>query len=136
MREIKFKRVFKNRTTGEISYMMWGNIDFRNQPVFDFSSFASPGTNSHSGPIADCQYTGLKDKNGVEIYEGDVIDIPLYGNCIIVWNENICSFQYAYFANGKGEAVGGRMTNTLYDHQTNKYEIIGDIYSSPELLKN
>lgn len=81
------------------------------------------------------QFTGLEDRNGIEIYEGDIVSIPLYGSTIIIWNESICSFQYAYHAIGKGTAVGSRMTNTIYAHEsTVKYEIIGNIYESPELL--
>lgn len=81
------------------------------------------------------QYTGLKDKHGKEIYESDIVRLPLYGNTIIVWNENICAFQYAYHAIGKGTGIGGRMTNTLYDHDSPKYEVIGNIYENENLLK-
>ncbi len=86
-----------------------------------------------NGVLMQC--TGLHDKNAKEIYEGDVVAIPLYGNAIIIWNENICAFQYAYSAIGEGTSVGGRMTNTLYDHYSEvKYEVIGNVYENPDLL--
>ncbi len=79
------------------------------------------------------QYTGLKDKNGKEIYEGDVLE--LWGISIVVWNEDACCFQYAYHAIGRGTSTGGRMTNTLYKHKEKDYEIIGNIYENPELIQ-
>lgn len=77
MREIKFQRVFKNTTTGKITMQAWGNINHKGESVFEFESFVSPGQSSHSIPIADRQYTGLKDKNvnNTCIYEGDIVSL-------------------------------------------------------------
>ena len=80
------------------------------------------------------QYTGLKDKNGKEIYEGDIVQITIGG---VKFNFGVVTFGkfkaeiyecygwYVYL-NGKQTSEAG-----LYE----EFEIVGNVYENPELLK-
>ena len=72
------------------------------------------------------QYTGLKDKNGKEIYEGDILyDRSEYGgNKTVTWNQSMPSFQFDKLLGYSFCKQGAEMC-----------EIIGNIYENPELLE-
>jgi uncharacterized phage protein (TIGR01671 family) len=72
------------------------------------------------------QYTGLKDKNEKEIYEGDVVkDVGIIGEIIYVE----CSFRINPEGNKKIE-----FTESLLNYDN--LEVIGNIHENPELLTN
>lgn len=74
------------------------------------------------------QSTGLKDKNGVEIFEGDVLYHSIQGERIVYYpfEEQVASYGLKNIDNG--------MCNTL-QNANSLYEIIGNIYENPELLE-
>lgn len=76
------------------------------------------------------QSTGLKDKNGKEIFEGDVVDYK-GRKAIIKWHGSYASFIYRFL-----DELQERVSewHPLYLAYL-KCEVIGNIYENPELLE-
>jgi len=77
------------------------------------------------------QFTGLLDKNGVEIYEGDVVSHSQAGALTIQYIQNKCKFE-AVKVRDDSLSV---MYNLTRNMATKRLEIIGNIYQNPELLE-
>lgn len=88
------------------------------------------------GPSTLGECTGLRDKNGTPIFEGDIIKTKEYGKDVGHSNIN----DYDIFV-VKYEPATFRLENNnrrfiLDDDKYSKYEIIGNIHDNPELLKD
>lgn len=114
-REIKFRAWDKERKvmSPTASLAEW----IHKQPEWKVAQKSNP---YESEDIVFQQFTGLKDSNGKEIYEGDVVEYMKAGKKVrglVDWQNRTVSFSHVYY-------------NTL------SHEVIGNIYENEDLIKD
>ena len=133
MREIKFRAWDKDRK--RFLRCIVGNTDINDD------KWICPLTYCEVNGVYDwynndtceiMQYTGIKDINDVEIYEGDIVGTIRYGGFnknimfkgIVIYDEDYCSFCVKY--------IKGKIYSPMYLCEV---KVIGNIYENEELLE-
>lgn len=125
----------------EIKFRAWDKLG--GYMIKEIKNLILPHSENEFGTIL-MQYTGLKDKNGKEIYEGDILKFLVhypadfqernpykrYGRICgpVLWEEG---WLYA-----DKKEHNGQDDMLLYQSSSQEFEIIGNIYQNPELLNN
>ena len=83
------------------------------------------------------QYTGCKDGNGVEIYEGDIIETHEHRIQTIIWEDNGFKRKYTFERTFQGESYFETRILEIGDSSNRNwgYKVIGNIYENKELLE-
>lgn len=123
----------------DIKFRAWVKTDIEDDGIFEYmesdaSTFLDPFELHKRGKIILLQYTGLNDKNGVEIYEGDVLKSDDKYNEIVsvVWNHGEFKLRLEFKrADVKGQEHTHHANIKIYPH---RYTVIGNIYEDARLL--
>lgn len=135
MREYKFRAWCKNKNTMIENYVT--GVDSYGE--LNVAHFHSSAYNASSVPnLVLMQYTGLNDKNGKEVYEGDVVKVYINSS-----SDDYLRLEANYLDNNKWRNEDAyillkiSIPETYYEEWCDngeKIEIIGNIYEHPELL--
>lgn len=130
MREIKFRLIEKNKVVG-CEWLDGGEWkhSLPEKNIICYGVFRGLKVNK---TFIRVQFTGLLDKNGKEIYEGDIVrGSP--------WDEKVANFQIAWcndMAEFRFEEIGGSQLCGFVNRNSKDVETIGNIHENPELLEN
>ena len=131
MREIKF-RAFNKRCACDTcggTFTSWERllkISYTTSPDHPSNFFEDDGY------VLE-QFTGLTDRNGKEIYEGDIIEISEYSDVLPLHTASVIFEDGAFKV--KGKYSHSSIIHYMEGNNLPRFEVIGNIHKNPELLE-
>lgn len=126
-----------------LKFRVWDKV---NKKMIDALELTSEGYKMRfnleertSDDIVWLQFTGLHDKNGKEIYEGDIINDWEGNDCVVTWifewgmYASLFSHEYSNYKSHCIDSIDETMFWT-FPIENKEASIIGNIYENPELL--
>ena len=139
MREYLFRGKATNRDPNHIYRTNYKNGDWVYGLVSDFENYRGFSVMTNTDGVSDIdvdkntigQYTGLIDRNGKKIFEGDIVKTKTCRLCEVYWfyspNMSGWDLKPVEFKNP---------APTTYDlFKSDNLEVVGNIYDNPELLE-
>lgn len=118
----------------EIKFRVWDNVDYMSKP-FTLRDIQGNKTQFASNVVV-MQFTGLKDKNGKEIYEGDIIVDTLTGMESQVKFGRCKKFAFnGWYVENEGMDYTSAINGDYDTNRNSQIEIIGNVFEHPHLLK-
>lgn len=153
MREIKFRGIGEDPESIYHTQWAFGSLVYNLDPTKEENEIRDAYIRTPLGFLSELieidpktigQYTGLKDKNGAEIYEGDILNLKStvdnnwlkkdFQDQTIV----MVSFQDGAFVDDYTKVLLYDKIRTITSFKKDvwtQYEVIGNIHQNPELLK-
>ena len=122
-RQLKFRAWFEGHMYEVAKLDFWGEPD---QASCDLAGEWKELFDIYVGEVELMQYTGLKDKNGKEIYEGDIVLCKIHDKEYMGLVEYTNTYGF-YYLSGMG-----RSDTELWG--CNEKKVLGNIYENPELM--
>ena len=132
MREIKFRAFVDNKMYKVVGLDLWSDsVSEHTFTIWDDDLDDSIELDTTEFGLM--QYTGLKDKNGKEIYEGDIVKYN-YNNQ--VYQDVYAKVEYSIAGfRLNADYISRHLSRHIRIANTDYSEVVGNIYENPELLE-